>query len=127
MIAAENAVYQVRRPTIAERNIDEPRDLASLIFHYRHPIVGGTFAAAVAAGALMYSRDPYRSGTQKFLNVRLYGQGLALVALFGTIGLGSIVAQHNKLEEERKEREAAERLYQSRPDTLAPPTKKSQL
>lgn len=121
MIAAENAVYQVRRPTIpSQGGVEEPRDLASLLFHYRHPIVGGTFAAAVAAGAMIYSRDPYRSGTQKFLNIRLYGQGIALVALFGTIGLGTLVAQHNKVEEERREREAAVRLYEARPDTLAP-------
>lgn len=72
---------------------------------------GGTFAAAVATGAVLASRDPFRSGTQKFLNIRLYGQGLALAALFGTIGLGSVIAQHKQLEREEREREEAGRLY----------------
>jgi len=120
VIASENAVYQVRRQATDGTTTNQtpasshkPTSWAQTAFHYRHPIVGGTFAAAVAAGAMLYSRDPYRSGTQKFLNIRLYGQGLALMALFGTIGLGSIVAQHNREEEMRIEHEAAERLYGS--------------
>lgn len=131
MIAAENAVYLVRRPTLTVFKTEKEENLKNAswpewAFHYRHPIVGGTFAAAVAAGAMFYSHDPYRSGTQKFLNIRLYGQGLALAALFGSIGVGSIIAQRQQLLAEEKERQAAERLYGevSQEELLQPAKKK---
>ncbi len=110
MIAAENAVYSIRRPHMLGEQTNNEETLAEKIFHYRHPIVAGTFAAAVGVGAMLYARDPYRSGTQKFLNVRLYGQGLALAALFGTIGLGTLVAQKKQLEQEQRDREALAKI-----------------
>src|SRR5690606_4304415 len=115
----------IRRPDFYGKKSDKEETLAEKLFHYRHPIVAGTFAAAVGAGAMIYARDPYRSGTQKFLNVRLYGQGLALAALFGTIGLGTLVAQKKQLEQEQKEREANARLYDKTDHTdMVIPSKK---
>lgn len=67
----------------------------------------------------MSANDPFRSGTQKFLNVRLYGQGIALAALFGTIGLGSIVAQQERHQQEAAGIEAAQ-LYSAPHDDMQP-------
>ena len=67
----------------------------------------------------MSANDPFRSGTQKFLNVRLYGQGIALAALFGTIGLGSIAAQQQRHQQEEAAIEGS-RLYSAPHDDMQP-------
>jgi hypothetical protein len=75
-----------------------------------------------------YSGDRYRSGTQKFLNIRLYGQGIALMALFGVIGLGSIAAQRRGMEASLEEQKAHERIVNAptATDMLLPPSPKKQ-
>jgi hypothetical protein len=91
-------------------------------------VIGGTFAAAVLGGMAAYSGDRYRSGTQKFLNIRLYGQGIALMALFGVIGLGSIAAQRRGMEASLEEQKAHERIVNAptATDMLLPPSPKKQ-
>lgn len=76
---------------------------------------------------IAYSRDPYRSGTQKFLNIRLYAQGLGIMALFGTIGLASIISQRHEAKTTLEEKQAAERIQDASKaqDMLLPSKKKN--
>lgn len=113
-VSVENAVYRVRRPMqLRLRGIElEDETFAEKLYRYRTPLVGGGLVTAVTAGMLLSAHDPFRSGTQKFLNARLYGQLLGLGLLFGSISVASAARSHMQAQRRLEQEEADRRLYE---------------
>jgi hypothetical protein len=53
----------------------------------RYGIVMAVWAASMGGSLYLVSRNPYLTATQKFVEARMYAQGLTLVALLGSFAI----------------------------------------
>lgn len=87
---SEHAVYRLARPATefsrAERRSENPMQT---IMDHRLGIVSSAVAAAVLGTGYRMAQNRNTTGTQKFMNVRLYGQMAGLAAIIALVGLSA--------------------------------------
>lgn len=99
---AENALYRVKRRSLAEATAARQRSLTELIIDHRLALFGGTVGAAVLATGWRIMRNQNLTGSQKFMNIRLYGQMAGLLAIAAMAGLTAAKATVHDASETRR-------------------------
>lgn len=108
VFAAERAVYHFNRPFLEDETpqLDKPfssQSLTSFALNHRFEIVGGLSTAGILGAIFYVARDKNKTPSEKFMSIRLFSQGAALMALLGAVGAGALAAQRKQmLEEDRK-------------------------
>lgn len=103
-LASEHAIYRFNRPLPKERHNAE-WSLPQLLLDHRLALVGSVTGLAVLVSGYVMARNRNISGTQKFMNIRLYGQmaGLATIALaMGLTAARRTVPDDDALGKERR-------------------------
>jgi len=81
---AEHAIYRFTHPKAAP---NAPRNLSQLLVDHRLAVFGSIVGLAVAGTGWRIMQNRHLSGTQKFMNIRLYGQMAGLLAIVMMAGI----------------------------------------
>lgn len=84
---AENALYRIKSRLLAKATVTRQRPFTEVLIDHRLAIFGGAVGAAVLATGWRIMQNKNLSGSQKFMNIRLYGQMAGLLAIAAMAGL----------------------------------------
>lgn len=84
---AENALYRIKSRLLTKATVTRQRPFTEVLIDHRLAIFGGAVGAAVLATGWRIMQNKNLSGSQKFMNIRLYGQMAGLLAIAAMAGL----------------------------------------